>query len=145
MNISQAGLDLIKSFESLELKAYPDPATGGDPITIGYGHTGPEVHLGMTITEEEAEDLLRQDVGKFEECVEQAVGANVMQQEFDACVSLAFNIGCGNFKTSTLVKMIRAGNMAGAAQQFIRWNKANGHTMAGLTRRREAERDLFLS
>lgn len=144
MKISSAGLALIREFEGCELTAYPDPATGGDPWTIGIGHTGPEVVPGLVITEEQADEYLREDLAKFEHCVESAVGQNVMQQEFDACVSLAFNIGCANFKSSTLVKMIRAGNMAGASQQFVRWNKANGKVMAGLTRRREAERDLFL-
>lgn len=145
MKISDAGLALIKEFESLELSAYPDPATGGDPITIGWGHTGPEVHLGMTITEDEADDLLREDVEKFERCVEQAVGQYVNEAEFSACVAFAFNVGCKAFKDSTLVKMIRVGNMVGAADQFLRWTKANGKTMAGLVRRRTAERELFLS
>lgn len=145
MKISDAGVALIKEFEGCELTAYPDPATGGDPWTVGYGHTGPEVAPGMTITEQDAEDILRADLQAFEHCVEQAVGAHVNEAEFSACVSLAFNIGCANFKSSTLVKMIRAGNMQGAADQFPRWNKAAGKVMAGLTRRRLAERDLFLS
>lgn len=145
MNISQAGIELIKEFEGLRLEAYPDPATGGDPWTIGVGHTGPEVVPGLVITEEQADEYLRDDLETFEQCVETAVGPHVNDAEFSACVSLAFNIGCNNFRTSTLVKMIRAGNMAGAADQFLRWNRANQKVMAGLTRRREAERDLFLS
>lgn len=145
MKITNAGLDLIKSFESLELDAYPDPATGGDPITIGYGHTGPEVQLGMSITAEQADEYLREDVAKFEQCVEAAVGAFVMDEEFSACVSLAFNIGCRNFQQSTLVRMIRAGNMVGASNEFLRWDRAAGKVMPGLTRRRKAERELFLS
>jgi lysozyme len=145
MKISDAGIALIKEFEGLELTAYPDPATGGDPWTIGVGHTGPEVVPGLTITEEQADEYLREDLERFEQCVDAAVGQYVQQHEFDACVSLAFNVGCANFKSSTLVKMIRAGNLRGAADQFLRWNKANGKIMDGLTRRREAERDLFLT
>lgn len=145
MKISDAGLALIKEFEGLRLEAYPDPATGGDPWTIGYGSTGPDVVPGLVITEEEAEERLREDLETFEQCVETAVGPHVNDAEFSACVSLAFNIGCNNFRTSTLVKMIRAGNMQGAADQFVRWNKAAGKVMKGLTRRREAERALFLS
>lgn len=145
MKISDAGIALIKEFEGRELTAYPDPATGGDPWTIGVGHTGPDVHPGLTITEERAEELLRADLEKFERCVEAAVGEYVMQEEFDACVSLAFNIGCRNFQQSTLVRMIRAGNMVGASNEFLRWDKAAGKVMAGLTRRRKAERELFLT
>lgn len=145
MNISDEGLSIIKSFEGLRLKAYPDPATGGDPITIGYGHTGPEVHLGLTITEDEADEFLLADLEKFEHCVEDCVGQHVSDPEFSACVSLAFNIGCGNFSKSTLVKKIRAGDMMGAGDEFLKWNKAAGKEMPGLTRRRQAERALFLS
>lgn len=145
MKISDAGIALIKEFEGCELTAYPDPATGGDPWTIGVGHTGPEVVQGLTITEAQADEYLRSDIERFEQCVEAAVGEHVLPEEFDACVSLAFNIGCENFRQSTLVRMIRAGNTRGAADQFLRWNKANGKVMAGLTRRRQAERALFLT
>lgn len=145
MKINDAGLTLIKSFEALELKAYPDPATGGDPWTVGYGHTGPEVHPGMEITEAEADAILAADVQAFEHCVGEAVGQHVNENEFSACVSLAFNIGCKAFRTSTLARMLREGQNEAAADQFLRWNKAAGRVMAGLTRRREAERALFLS
>lgn len=144
MQITDAGIALIKSFEGLRLEAYPDPATGGDPWTIGYGSTL-GVTPGMVITEEQAEERLRADLERFERCVEKAVGDYVNESEFSACVSLAFNIGCGAFEKSTLVRLIKAGDMDGAALQFRRWNKANGKPMAGLTRRREAERALFLS
>lgn len=144
MKISDAGIALIKSFEGCELAAYPDPATGGDPWTIGVGHTGPEVRPGLVITDEEADALLRADIEKFERCVDLAVN-NVTQQQFDACVSLAFNIGCSAFAKSTLVRKIAQGDMSGAAEEFLRWDKAAGRQMAGLTRRRRAERELFLS
>lgn len=145
MKTSPKGIALIKEFEGLELEAYPDPATGADPITIGYGHTGPEVHLGMTITEAQAEAYLVADLEKFERAVEQAVTVPMTQEQFDACVSLCYNIGPWNFKTSSVVKLLNAGDAQGAADIFPKWNKANKKVMAGLIRRRNAERELFLS
>lgn len=144
MKISDAGLALIKEFEGCELEAYPDPATGGEPYTIGFGHTG-GVREDDVITAEQAESILRTDLERFEKCVEQAVGQHVTEAEFSACVCLAFNIGCNAFQKSTLVRRIRAGQTDDAANEFLRWDKAAGKTMAGLTRRRRAERELFLS
>ena len=142
MKISDAGIALIKSFEGLRLEAYPDPATGGDPWTIGYGHTG-EVRPGMVITEAEAEQLLRQDIVQFEMCVNRLLQVTVTQGQFDALVSFAFNLGCANLRKSTLMRKLNAGDAEGAAAEFLVWNRAAGRVMAGLTRRREAERDLF--
>lgn len=143
MKTSQAGVDLIKQFEGLELTAYPDPGTGGEPWTIGYGHTG-GVKPGDTVTEAEAEEILRQDLARFEDCVNAYVSVPITQSEFDALVSFAFNVGCGALKSSTLLRLLNGGDHEAAAQQFPRWNKAAGRVMAGLTRRREAERDLFV-
>lgn len=143
MKTSDAGIALIKRFEGCMLDAYPDPATGGDPWTIGYGHTGPEVHDGMSISEVEAEALLRKDLARFEACIGACVHVETTQGQFDALVSLAYNVGCWNVQASTLVKLLNAGNAD--ADQFLRWNKAAGKVMAGLTKRREAERELFLS
>lgn len=144
MKTSQAGIDLIKRFEGLELTAYPDPGTGGEPWTIGYGHTG-GVKPGDKVTEAEAEEILRQDLRKFEDCVNAYVAVPITQGQFDALVSFAFNVGCGALKSSTLLRLLNNGDSEAAAQQFIRWNKAAGRVLAGLTRRREAERDLFQS
>lgn len=144
MKISETGLNLIKSFEGLELKAYPDPGTGGEPITIGYGHTG-GVKLGDVITKDEADELLKLDVFKFEECVNDSVEVEMTQGMFDALVSFAYNCGCSALKSSTLLRLLNQGNKEGAAQQFGRWNKAAGKVLPGLTRRREAERQLFVS
>lgn len=144
MHISDAGLSLIKSFEGLRLEAYPDPATGGDPWTIGYGHTG-DVEQGQVITEAEADELLRQDVAQFEICVNGALQVPVTQSQFDALVSFAFNVGCRNLRNSTLLRKLNASDDVGAAAEFARWNRAAGQVMAGLTRRREAERDLFMA
>ena len=143
MTPSDECYDLIEHFEGCELKAYPDPATGGDPWTIGYGHTGPEVHPGMVITQAEADALLRQDAEKVAKQVAPMVHVPLSQQEFDALVCLVFNVGIGNFAKSTLLKKLNAGDYDGAANELPKWNKAEGKVMAGLTRRREAERELF--
>lgn len=112
--------------------------------TIGYGHTGPDVFEGVTISQEQADRLLAVDLERFARTVEFAVTVPVGQHEFDALVSLTFNIGGGAFRKSTLLKKLNAGDRAGAAAQFARWNKAGGKTLAGLTRRRAAEAKLFL-
>ena len=142
MKTSEKGIDLIKSFETLQLEAYPDPGTGGEPWTIGWGHTG-GVKQGDTCTEEEAEGWIRADLEKFERCVDRYVEVELTQEQFDALVCFTFNVGCGSLQSSTLLKLINAGNFEAAAQQFGRWNKANGKVLAGLTRRRDAERQLF--
>lgn len=141
--LSQAGVDLIKQFEGLELKAYPDPGTGAEPWTIGIGHTG-GVRPGDVITEARAEQLLRQDVGRFEVAVRKYCPVTT-QPQFDALVSFAFNVGEDNLKDSTLRRMHNEGNYSGAAGQFARWNKAAGKVMTGLTRRRAAEASLYRS
>lgn len=143
MKVSDKGIALIKSFEGCKLTAYPDPGTGGDPWTIGYGHTGKEVVPGLTISQDEADAYLRNDVQEFEQCVESALLVDVTQEQFDALVCFSYNVGCKAFSGSTLLKLLNNGDTEAASQQFLRWNKAGGHVMAGLTRRREAERDLF--
>lgn len=143
MKTSAKGLALIKSFEGCRLVAYPDPATGGDPWTIGYGTTD-GVRPGMTITQQEAENLLRKDLDKFEKGVAELVKVDITQSMFDALVSFSYNVGLANLKSSTLLRMVNARDFQGAAQQFVRWNRAAGKVMNGLTRRRLAESDLFL-
>lgn len=141
MKTSEKGIALIKEFEGLRLEAYKCQA---DVWTIGYGHTR-EVKPGDSITEETAERMLVDDVRVFELAVERALTIPVTQYQFDALVSLAFNIGANAFAGSTLVKKLNAGDMKGAADEFLRWNKAGGRVLNGLTRRREAERALFLA
>ena len=142
MNTSDRGLELIRMFEGLKLIAYPDPGTGAEPWTLGVGHTK-GVRRGDVCTEEEGMAWLGEDCKDAEACIEAWVEPELTQNQYDALVSLIFNIGCGNFKASTLLSLINSGNMDGAAGQFKRWNKANGKVMAGLTRRRQAEADLF--
>ncbi|OCJ30593.1 lysozyme [Serratia sp. 14-2641] len=144
MQISNKGISLIKGFEKLELKAYPDPGTGGKPWTIGWGHTK-GVKPGDQITQAQAEAFLREDLAVFEAAVSSAIKRSMTQNQFDAMVSLAFNIGGASFASSTLVKKFNAGDVQGAADQFPRWKNANGKEMKGLVRRRAAERELFLS
>lgn len=144
MKLSQRGIDLIKQFEGYSSKAYPDPATGGAPWTIGYGTTK-GVKPGMVITAEKAEKMLRDDVAKFESGVSSLVTSPTTQGQFDAMVSLAYNIGLGNFGKSTLLKKHNARCYTCAADQFRVWNRANGKVMNGLTKRRAAEREVYMS
>lgn len=144
MKLSQRGIDLIKQFEGYSSKAYPDPATGGAPWTIGYGTTN-GVKPGMIITAEQAEKMLRDDVAKFESGVSSLITAPTTQGQFDAMVSLAYNIGLGNFGKSTLLKKHNARCYTCAADQFRVWNRANGKVMNGLTKRRAAERQVYMS
>lgn len=143
MTPSKACADLVKRFEGCVLKAYPDPATGGAPWTIGVGHTGPEVRPGVIWTLEQADAALEKDLERFARGVWASIGKETTQNRFDALVAFAFNVGLGNLQSSTLLKMHKAGNFAGAAQQFGRWNKAAGKVMKGLTLRRAAEAQLY--
>ena len=145
MNITDEGLQLIKAHEGCRLKSYPDPGSGGDPWTIGYGHTGPEVVPGLTITQEQADEYLRSDVARFEQCVLRAVQIELTDGQFDALVSFAFNAGCKAMAGSTLVRKLNAGDAAGAADEFGKWTKASGRVLPGLVTRRGHERERFLA
>jgi len=139
---SDRGKQLIKDFEGVVLKVYADPATGAEPWTAGVGHTGPDVRPGMKVTREMADAWLTADLAKFEAVVNKAAPV-ATQSQFDAMVSLCFNIGPGNFLKSTLLKKHQAGLYGAAADQFAVWNKGAGKPMAGLTRRRAAEAALY--
>jgi lysozyme len=141
--INEHGIALIKQFEGLELKAYPDPGTGGDPWTIGYGHTGPEVRKGLVINQAQADAYLRADLAKFERAVSQLVTRPITDDMFSALVSFVYNLGPANLKASTLLKKLNAGDFQGASDEFPKWNKAAGKVLAGLTKRRRAEQALF--
>lgn len=140
MKTSKNGIELIKKYECLKLKAYKCPA---GVWTIGYGHTK-NVKQGDTITEKQAEILLIYDLFDFEYCIKKNVRIPLSQNQFDALVSLCFNIGCGNFLKSTLLKKLNEGKIAEAAKEFLKWNKADGKELAGLTKRRQEEMELFL-
>lgn len=144
--INEAGLTIVKHFEGLELTAYRD-AVG--VWTIGYGHTAaagpPTVYAGQRISEAEAEAILRRDLGLFENGVKDLVRVPVNSNQFSALVSFSFNLGVGALGSSTLLRKLNAGDYQGAADEFPRWVKAGGRILAGLVRRRDAERALFLS
>ena len=140
MKISEKGLALIRKFEGLELEPYVCP---GGKLTIGYGHTGPDVKALKKITKDYAEALLLVDVVRFERAVNEFVDVPLWQGQFDALVSFAFNLGSNSLKGSTLLKKLNQGDEDGALGEFIRWNKAKGLVQRGLTERREAEQELF--
>ena len=139
--INQEGLNLIKSFEGLYLEAYQDAV---DIWTIGYGHIQ-GVSEGMKITVTEAEKLLSQDLKRYEQAVEDAVKIEINENQFSALTSFCFNLGAGSLLQSTLLKLLNQGKIAEAANEFLRWDKAGGQSLLGLSRRRRAERALFLS
>lgn len=145
--INAAGLELIKEFEGCSLAAYPDPGTGGEPYTIGYGHTGvfggEPITLGMTITQEQADELLQHDLSATEQGVNELCAHSINPNQFAALVSFAYNVGLGALASSTLMRMVNAGNYTEAEQQFKNWVWAGGQVLPGLVRRREAEAQLF--
>jgi lysozyme len=139
---SPRGIDLIKQFEGLRLTAYQDMV---GVWTIGYGHTGPDVKPGLTITQQRAEQLLINDLVQFERGVNDLVTVQINQNQFDALVSFTYNLGVGSLQKSTLLRLLNAGSYQPAADEFPRWNRAGGNVVAGLARRRYAERQLFLT
>lgn len=141
MKIGSKGLELIKHFEGCELEAYKCPA---GVWTIGYGHIK-GVQEGMTITEMQAEEMLQSELIEYEGYINDLVEVELNQNQFDAMVSWVYNLGGGNLRSSTLLKVLNAGNYAGVPEQMLRWNKAGGKVLEGLTRRRQAEADLFVA
>jgi lysozyme len=141
MKTNDVGRALIEHFEGLRLAAYKCPA---GVWTIGYGHTK-DVKRGQKITPQEADALLMADLYEFEDGVCKAVGlAKTSENEFSAMVALAFNIGLGAFRTSSVARLHKDGRHAEAAAAFKLWNKANGKVLAGLVTRRAAESELYL-
>jgi len=145
VQINQATVDLVKEFEGLRLTAYRD-AVG--VWTIGYGTTaaagvGIRPEAGMRITEDEAETYLRRGLEKFAAQIAPHIRVPVTDNQFGALVSLAYNVGAPAVIKSTLLRKLNAGDYIGASAEFARWNKAGGKVLAGLTRRRAAERKLF--
>ena len=143
MRINDAGIAIIKRAEGLRLDSYRCPA---GVATVGFGHTGPDVRIPMTITPGEAERLLHEDLARFENGVTNCLGgAPTNSNQFSAMCSLSYNIGLGNFATSTVLKRHRNGQYAGAANAFLLFNKAGGKVLPGLVTRREDERELYLA
>lgn len=140
-NMSVKSTTIIKTSEGCELTAYKCPA---DVWTIGYGHTGDDVYEGLVISKEIAESLLESDLDTFSDNVNRLVVVELTQNQFDALVSLCYNIGAGNFGNSTLLKLLNQHDYDGASKEFNKWRKAGGKILKGLVRRREKETKLFL-
>jgi lysozyme len=139
MLVTPALIDLITRFEGFRPEIYKDEA-GVD--TIGYGHTRSAV-MPIRITQEEGQELLRQDLGYFVDVVLDLVKVPVNQNQFAALVSFAYNLGEGNLRGSTLLRKLNEGDFAGASEEFMKWDNAGGRKLRGLTRRRAAEEQLF--
>jgi GH24 family phage-related lysozyme (muramidase) len=142
MSITPAGLQLLKTWEGCRLSAYPDPASGGDPWTIGYGHTGPEVHAGLVITQQQADAWLVSDAAVAARAIDRLVGSVAMSpRERDALISFCFNVGAGAVEGSTLRRRLLAGEQVGKvlAEELPRWCHGPQGPMEGLRRRRAAE------
>ena len=140
MKISNNGLELIKHFEGLVLKAYKCPA---GVWTIGYGHTK-DVQPGDEWSESNADHMLEVEMEEYEGYVNNSVTAPINQDQFDALVSWVYNLGGGNLNASTMLKVLNAGQYEEVPAQMMRWNKAGGKVLEGLTRRRQAEANLFM-
>lgn len=136
-----AGVALIEEFEGCRLTAYQDSV---GVWTIGYGHTGPDVHIALRITQAQADALLAEDLASFEKCVNDAVSHSITPNQFAALVSFAYNLGCQALRGSTLLHLLNQGDVSGAADQFQYWTHAGGVILPGLVRRRVAEKALFL-
>ncbi|OPB09052.1 lysozyme [Pseudomonas synxantha] len=140
MRTSQRGVSLIKSFEGVRLKSYQDSV---GVWTIGYGTTR-GVTVGMAISYEQAERMLLNDIGRFEPEIERLIKVRLNQDQWDALMSFTYNLGAASLESSTLLKLLNTGDYAGAAEQLLRWNTAGGNVLAGLVKRRAAERKVFL-
>ena len=140
MKTSNYGINIIKAFEGFRLSAYPD-STG--IWTIGYGSTH-GVYAGMVITAQQADQMLRNELGTDESFVTAVVKETISQKMFDALISFTYNVGEGNFQKSSLLRLINLGDFISAADAMLLWNKAGGITVQGLVNRRNMERTLFL-
>ena len=127
MKTGNKGIELIKHFEGCELEAYKCPA---GVWTIGYGHIK-GVKEGMTITESQAEEMLKSELNEYEGYINNLVTAELNQNQFDAMVSWVYNLGGGNLKASTLLKVLNSGDYDGVPAQMMRWNKAGGKVLEG--------------
>lgn len=140
MQMTAAGIALIQHFEGCRLVAYRDPV---GIVTIGYGHTGPDVRVGMVITQNQADALLGEDLAHCAAAVRPLVAVDLADHQFSALVSLAYNVGTHALHKSTLLRLLNRADYWGAANQFSVWNRAGGQVFNGLVLRRSAERDLF--
>lgn len=138
--MNEAGVALIKEFEGCKLKAYQDIV---GVWTVGYGATGADVTEGLEITQEEADKRLLADIEQFERGVMRVVKVPLTDNQLAALVSFTYNLGIGSLWRSTLLRLLNAGDYEAAAKEFLKWDRAGGVPVAGLTRRRKSEMDLF--
>jgi lysozyme len=143
VRVSENGIRVLQYFEDCKLEAYPDPGTGGEPWTIGWGHTGDDVVPGLVWSQERADSQLRTDLEERELAVNNFVTCVMKQGQFDALALFAYNAGIPALGNSTLLRLFNEGDDNGAKKQFARWNKSKGNVLRGLTRRRAAEAALF--
>lgn len=154
MKTSREGIALLHHYEDCRLVSYPDPKTGSDPWTIGWGATGPGIGPGLIWSQQQADDRFERDVAEREEIVRGAVRVDLQQGMFDAMVSIVFNVGAGastkdgivrlkNGKPSTLLRLLNSGDYWGAREQFARWISPGSNVELGLKRRRRAEQGLW--
>lgn len=149
LRVGARGIELIRRFEGCarlrddgQVAAYPDPGTGGEPWTIGWGHTGPDIGPATLWSQEQCDKQLESDLARYAAEVAQALSeAPTSQAQFDALVSFHYNTGA--IARATLTRKHIAGDYAGAAREFARWNRAGGRVLKGLTRRRKAEAELY--
>ena len=141
VKISEKGLELLKHYEGCELTAYRCSA---DVLTIGYGHTK-GVTEDMVITQEEADQMLQDEMPEYEGYINDKVTVELNQDQFDAMVCWVYNLGSGNLSSSTLLKVLNDGDYDGVPEQMKRWNKAGGKVLNGLIKRRDSEAKLFCS
>ena len=140
-DLADSTLQLVKRFEGFS----PTPYRDARGWSIGYGHyMGPQPTM-QSISESDAYDLLRSDVQTASDAVKATIGTALSQNQFDALVSFAYNVGINAFRNSTLARKVNAGDMTGAANEFARWNKSNGSVLQALVDRRDAEAQLFLT
>jgi lysozyme len=142
MTINDAGIKLIQSFESCKLESYQDIK---GIWTIGWGHTGPEVKLGQTITQEEADDLFQKDLDHFNQSVSFLITTNINENQFSALVSFEYNLGDGSLEKSHLLIYVNNSQFDLASEEFPKWDHSDGIVVDGLLRRRLAEQTLFNS
>ena len=140
LHFGEAGFDLVRRSEGCRLTAYRDIV---GVLTVGYGHTGSDVVEGMTITQDQADQMLRYDCQFSEMAVKRLVAVELNQEQYDALVDFVFNCGVGAFQKSTLLRRLNRGDYDGAAEEFPKWNQAGGVVVQGLVKRRRAEQQLF--
>lgn len=138
--LPEAAFELVRRSEGLRLTAYPD---SGGVWTVGHGHTGPDVHEGVTITPETAERLFQKDMTAAARSVARLVAVPLNPNQLGALASFVFNLGAAAFRKSTLRRLVNAGDFDAASDEFLKWVYCAGRVLPGLLTRRAAERALF--